>query len=114
MTAPAERWEFVATMDAVAEGELLGVETERGERVCLVNRGGTIHAVANNCTHQDFPMSDGYLLPKAGRCIIECSWHGAQFDCTTGAVLKSPAEQRLPVYRVKVEGGQIFVGGRVR
>ncbi len=109
----ADVWEFVAMLGDIPEGEVLGIETVRGERICLVNHRGTVHAVANNCTHQEFAMSDGHLLPKEGRCIIECAWHGAQFDCTSGAVLKPPAEQPLAVYRVKVEGEEIFVGGRV-
>jgi 3-phenylpropionate/trans-cinnamate dioxygenase ferredoxin subunit len=98
-------------LDDLAEGELLGVETERGARVCLVNHDGAIHAIANNCTHQDFAMSDGCLVPKRGRCIVECSWHGAQFDCITGEVLKPPASEPLPVYRVMVDDGRIFIGG---
>jgi 3-phenylpropionate/trans-cinnamate dioxygenase ferredoxin subunit len=41
-------------------------------------------------------------------------WHGAQFDCRTGAVRKGPAEDPLPVYDVKIENGKVLVGPRRR
>jgi 3-phenylpropionate/trans-cinnamate dioxygenase ferredoxin subunit len=56
-------------------------------------------------------MSEGTLLSN-GR--IECAWHGAQFDCRTGAPKHYPAEEPLPVYDVKVEDGAIWVRGRGR
>lgn len=110
----AEGFELVARVEDVPEGELVGVETERGERVCLINANGEIYAVRNNCTHQDFPMDEGVLLCTDGRCIIECAWHGAQFDCKTGAVRRGPAEDPLPVFEVKVDDGNIYVGSRTR
>ncbi|MEP6691551.1 MAG: Rieske 2Fe-2S domain-containing protein [Gemmatimonadaceae bacterium] len=106
-----ERWEPVATAGDLAEGELKAVETPSGARVCLVNQRGVIYAVANNCTHQDFPMSEGVLLPREGRCVIECAWHGAQFDCASGAVLKHPAEDPIATFDVKTENGRV-VGAR--
>jgi nitrite reductase/ring-hydroxylating ferredoxin subunit len=102
-------FEFVARIEDVPPDDLLGVETARGERICLVNCGGEVLALADNCTHQEFPMSSGVVL---GGCVIECAWHGARFDCRTGRVLKGPAEEPLPTYEVKVVDGEIFVGGR--
>lgn len=100
----------VARLSDLPDGTLLGVITAAGERVCLVNQDGEIHALGNNCTHQEFPISDGLLLPN-GR--IECAWHGAIFDCRTGAARRLPATDSLPVYAVKVENGQILVGDRL-
>jgi nitrite reductase/ring-hydroxylating ferredoxin subunit len=56
-------------------------------------------------------MSDGVLL-SGGR--LECAWHGAVFDCRTGAVKRFPATEPLPRYEVKVEDGGIYVGGLKR
>ena len=102
-------FERVARLDEVSEGSLLGVTLSSGEQVCLANDGGVIHAVSNVCTHQDFLMSDGTLLPG---CVIECAWHGARFDLVSGAVRAQPAVDPLPVYPVRVDGGEIFVGRR--
>jgi 3-phenylpropionate/trans-cinnamate dioxygenase ferredoxin subunit len=53
-------------------------------------------------------MSAGDILPDGS---IQCAWHGARFDCTTGEVKQIPATDPLPVFEVKVEGDKIFVGG---
>ncbi|HEX5436131.1 MAG TPA: Rieske 2Fe-2S domain-containing protein [Gemmatimonadaceae bacterium] len=109
---PDERgFELVARTEDVPEGALLGVVTSTGERICLINCNGELYAVRNNCTHQDFPMEDGVLLSDDG-CTIECAWHGARFDCATGAVKRWPAEDPLPVYELRVEDGGIYVGAR--
>jgi 3-phenylpropionate/trans-cinnamate dioxygenase ferredoxin subunit len=100
----------VAKVIDVPEGGLLGVVTPGGERVCLVNDRGVIRAVGDECPHQGFALSSGELV---GNGAIECVWHGARFDCRSGAVLRGPAEETLPVYEVRVSGGDVFVGPRV-
>jgi 3-phenylpropionate/trans-cinnamate dioxygenase ferredoxin subunit len=101
----------VADVEDVAEGELVSVRSPTGEPVCLVRHKGEILAVSDCCTHSEFPISDGSLRADGS---LECTWHGALFDCRTGAVLKGPAEDPLPVYAVKVEGGKVLVGPRKR
>jgi 3-phenylpropionate/trans-cinnamate dioxygenase ferredoxin component len=101
----------VADVEDIGEGQLLSVRTPGGEPVCILRHRGEIHAVSDCCTHSEFPISDGSLGPDG---TLECTWHGARFDCRTGAVLKGPAEDPLPVYDVKVERGRVFVGARKR
>jgi 3-phenylpropionate/trans-cinnamate dioxygenase ferredoxin component len=88
-------------------GELLGVTLPDGEVVCLYNDHGTIGAVGGRCTHAEFDMADGVLREDG---TIECVWHGARFDCRTGAVRRHPATEPLPVYSVRVEEGRILLG----
>jgi len=97
----------VAATSDVAEGKLLGVKLPDGTRVCLFNQRGTIGAVAGICTHAEYPMDLGTLRADG---TIECGWHGARFDCRTGAVCRPPAMDPLPVYRVRIENGRVFVG----
>jgi 3-phenylpropionate/trans-cinnamate dioxygenase ferredoxin subunit len=104
-----EGFEPVARAADLPAGALLGVKTSGGEHVCLVNDGGTIRAVSGLCSHQEFPLDDGTLLPN-GR--LECAWHGSQFDLATGAPLTPPAEEPIAVYRVTVIDGMICVGAR--
>jgi len=99
----------VANAEDVAEGDLLSVTTPSGVPVCLVRHRGELFAVSDCCTHSEFPISDGSLRPDGS---LECTWHGALFDCRTGAVRKGPAEDPLPVYEVKVEDGKVLVGPR--
>jgi nitrite reductase/ring-hydroxylating ferredoxin subunit len=102
----AELTDVAAAAD-VPDGELLGVTLPDGTSVCLYNHDGEIGAVGNVCTHAEFAMSDGVLRPDG---TIECVWHGARFDCRTGAVRRHPATDPLPVFEVKVEQGRVLVG----
>ena len=99
----------VAPVADVVEGVPLGVETPAGDRVCLVNVRGRISALHDSCTHQAFPLSAGDVLPDG---TIQCPWHGARFDCRTGAVRSGPARDPLEVYDVRVEGGTVWVKKR--
>jgi 3-phenylpropionate/trans-cinnamate dioxygenase ferredoxin subunit len=96
----------VASLSDVPEGELLGVEAE-GKRVCLSNVGGEVYAFADNCSHRDFPLSNGEVDPDD--CSVTCSWHGARFDVRTGEPLSLPATRPVPVYACRVEGGDVYV-----
>ncbi|MDQ3697427.1 MAG: non-heme iron oxygenase ferredoxin subunit [Gemmatimonadota bacterium] len=102
-------FEPLARLDDVPEGGLVPVVRSDGTRICLINLAGEVHAVSDVCTHQEFPMSQGTLLWNG---MIECAWHGARFDCRTGAAMYPPADEPLPRYEVRVENGTIFVGGR--
>jgi 3-phenylpropionate/trans-cinnamate dioxygenase ferredoxin component len=97
----------VAAASDVPEGALLGVTLPDGTPVCLYNQGGEIGALGGHCTHAEFAMADGALH---GDGTIECAWHGARFDCRTGAVRRAPAIDPLPVYAVRVEHGRVLVG----
>jgi nitrite reductase/ring-hydroxylating ferredoxin subunit len=97
----------VAAAGDIRDGELLGVTLPDGTPVCLYNQHGEIGAVGGRCTHAEFAMSDGALHDDG---TIECAWHGARFDCRTGAVRRAPAVDPLPVYAVLVEHGRVLVG----
>jgi nitrite reductase/ring-hydroxylating ferredoxin subunit len=110
MTRPAPFTDVAAVGD-VRDGELLGVTLPDGTSVCLYNWGGEIGALGGQCTHAEFAMSDGVLRDDG---TIECVWHGARFDCRTGAVRRHPATDPLPVYTVRIEQGRVCVRARMR
>ena len=97
----------VAAVRDVAEGKLLGVKLPDGTRICLYNQRGSIGAVSGTCTHAEYPMDLGTLRADG---TIECGWHGARFDCRTGAVCRPPATDPLPVYEVRIGDGRVLVG----
>lgn len=80
-----------------------------GERVCLIRRGTEVSALRDECTHQGMPLSAGEVLPDG---TIECAWHGARFDCATGALRQGPAEADVQAYDVRVEGDRVLVSER--
>ncbi len=90
----------------LAPGELRQVTLKSGVRVCVGNADGHLFAVGDKCPHSEFSLSEGALLPGG---ILECTWHGAQFDCRNGDVLKGPADEPVQVYVIKTHEGELFV-----
>ena len=75
------------------------------ERVALFNVGGTVHAIADTCSHRGGPLSEGEIEGTA----VTCPWHGASFDLQTGAALGPPAMQGVKSYQVEVKGNDVLL-----
>ena len=71
--------------------------------VCNVD--GEYYAVHDECTHECFPLSEGSLDGHTVTCML----HGASFDVRTGDVLAPPAYESLRLYRVRVDGEDIYI-----
>jgi vanillate O-demethylase monooxygenase subunit len=62
------------------------------EPVVLFRReNGKAVALEDRCCHRQAPLSMGRLLGD----IVECGYHGLQFDCS-GACVKVPSQDRIP------------------
>ncbi|HVA58851.1 MAG: Rieske (2Fe-2S) protein [Gemmatimonadaceae bacterium] len=101
----------VADLADLPEGGLMAVKNAAGEAVCLANVKGHVSAMVDCCTHAEFPLSDGVIHADG---TVECVWHGARFDCATGAACKGPAVDAVMTYDVRVEDGKILVGPKRR
>jgi len=98
------RWVKVAKAEELKPGEYRSVEIE-GELVAVFNLDGRFYAIGDVCTHDGGILTGGTV---EGR-VITCPRHGAQFDITTGEVVRMPAFEPLPTYEVRVEGGEVQV-----
>ena len=79
---------------------------ELGEHGLVVCRlAGTLHAVADNCSHRDAKLSEGRLRGA----LLTCPLHGAQFDVRTGAHQGPPASTPIPCYNITETGDSAFV-----
>ncbi|MEX2581908.1 MAG: non-heme iron oxygenase ferredoxin subunit [Gemmatimonadota bacterium] len=96
----------VATLDEIDEGGVLGVKAG-GKAVCVVRLEGEVYAFADNCSHREFPLSNGEVDPDD--CSITCEWHGARFDIRSGKALSLPATRPIPVYDCRVDGEDVLV-----
>lgn len=96
----------VAALAELPDGSVMGVEAG-GRRICLANCEGEIYAFSDNCSHRDFPLSNGEL--DVDDCTITCEWHGAAFDVRTGRALCLPATSPIETFPCRVVDGQIFV-----
>lgn len=79
-----------------------------GENICLVmTTDGELYALKDQCSHEDYPLSDGELMSDEKR--VECIYHGAKFDIASGRAVALPAIRPVKTYEVKVEGDDILV-----
>ena len=94
----------VAALAEISDGA--AVQVEVGDTpICLVNVGGTVHAIHDTCTHAYESLSGGWV--EGDR--IECPRHGAFFSVVTGEALTPPATAPLPTFRVEVRDGRVLV-----
>jgi len=103
---PATRFEAVARTGDLAENTVQAVVLSNGEKVCLVRTAAGVCALADRCSHRDFPLSAGEVTPSG---LIECSWHGAQFDPATGVMLAGPGGDDVKTYEIRVDGDTILI-----
>lgn len=112
----------LSTTDAVADGEMMRVDIG-DHQLAVANVGGEYFAFSDRCPHMNVSLSRGRLKAKT----LVCPLHRASFDITSGEKLSDPkipaprmikmvdlmAEietKNLPVYPLKEEDGQLFVG----
>ncbi len=74
------------------------------QEVALFNVDGKIYACGNTCLHRGGPLGEGRLEGN----IVTCPWHAWKYDVTTGTFMADPS-QKVPTYKTKVEGQDIYV-----
>ncbi len=94
----------VASVKDVPEGSMKAFEIGY-HRFVLCHISSGIFAVADECSHDSAPISDGELR---GEEII-CPRHGARFNVKDGSVKAPPALVPIDTYETKVEGDDIYV-----
>ena len=102
----AEAFEAVARRDEIPVGALKAVVLASGEKVCLVHTNAGLYALADRCSHRDFPLSAGEVTADG---LVECAWHGAQFDPRSGVMLTGPGGDDVPTYDVRVDHDVILI-----
>ncbi len=81
---------------------------EVGDRsVAVVRIGDDFYALGDRCSHADYSLSEGEVY--ADELAIECWKHGSTFSLETGQARSLPATQPVPVYRVWVEGDDVWI-----
>jgi len=109
----------VSKAQDIDEGGHLVVDIN-GRSVGVFHVGGEWYALLNRCPHRGGPMCEGLLVSylesdKPGevrydpsRKLLECPWHGWEFDIKTGQSYFDPARTRLRRYPVAVQSGEVI------
>jgi nitrite reductase/ring-hydroxylating ferredoxin subunit/uncharacterized membrane protein len=92
----------VARIDELSENQIKLLHVN-GRRIALARTNGRYAAFDDRCTHRGGPLADG--MTACG--IVQCPWHGSQFDVQTGQVRAGPAGESITTYRVEESDGQV-------
>ncbi|OLB60807.1 MAG: hypothetical protein AUI11_12270 [Acidobacteria bacterium 13_2_20CM_2_66_4] len=116
--ANAGKWRVEAiaapatTIDAAAVGELdvnqMKLVRAGSKRIVLARTERGHVAFDDRCTHKGGPLSDGTLACG----VVQCPWHGSQFDVASGAVEQGPAAEGIHTYDVVEHDGRIYISVR--
>jgi len=108
--ANAGKWQeetIHATSDIV---ELKNLETLKlnqmkllklnGKRIVIARTEKGIAAFEDRCSHRGGSLADGSIACE----IVQCPWHGSQFNVATGEMKAGPAKEGIKVYEIIIQG----------
>jgi uncharacterized membrane protein/nitrite reductase/ring-hydroxylating ferredoxin subunit len=76
-----------------------------GRRLVLARTKEGYVAFDDRCTHRGGSLAGGIMIGG----VVQCPWHGSQFDCRSGAVNAGPAQQPVATYSVRDKEGKIIL-----
>jgi nitrite reductase (NADH) small subunit len=111
---------LVTKLDALedAKPQLFSVA---GREIGLIRSNGAVYAVRNICPHKRAPVCRGTLrgtmLPSNPNSfvfgledrVLQCPWHGWEFDLTTGRTLCGKDSKKLALYPVTIKEDAVYV-----
>jgi nitrite reductase/ring-hydroxylating ferredoxin subunit/uncharacterized membrane protein len=104
---PVEDW-----TPALADAELVEGRPRRvtvsGVDVFVLRTDGSVHALANRCSHRGGPLHKG----RVDEDTVTCPWHLSTFRLDDGSVVRGPATAPQPGFDVRVREGMIEVRSR--
>lgn len=104
LTATAGNWVALCRLDDLQDDEMQPFEAG-SRRVVVYRLSGEVYATDNVCSHAFALLSDGWLEDG----LVECPLHGAQFDVTTGAAVRGPADCPVEKFETRIQDGMVEV-----
>lgn len=104
--ASRAEWVDVGEVATIADGRARTVSVA-GERVAIYRYGDKLSAISSVCRHQNGPLGEGRVVDG---CVV-CPWHGYQYRPQDGRS-PEPFTERVPTFRVRVDGGRVLLDPR--
>ncbi len=79
--------------------------------IFLVRIDDDFYAIGDRCSHARVSLSEGDI--DVDDCTVECWKHGSAFSLRTGEPQSLPAIKPVPVYAVRLDGGDVVVSSVV-
>jgi nitrite reductase/ring-hydroxylating ferredoxin subunit len=76
-----------------------------GERLVLARTEQGYLVFNDRCTHRGGSLAGGVII----RGVVQCPWHGSQFDCRSGKVTAGPATEPILTYQAAEQGGNVVL-----
>jgi nitrite reductase/ring-hydroxylating ferredoxin subunit/uncharacterized membrane protein len=76
-----------------------------GQRIVIGRTERGWVAFDDRCTHRGASLADGVLACD----IVQCPWHGSQFNVHTGEVNRGPADEPIATYPITVRDGRLWL-----
>ena len=95
----------ICGLDELETNQAVKVDID-GVSIALVkDAAGEVFAIGDTCTHGDISLSEGFVEDDT----LECWAHGSQFSLRTGKPITLPAYEPVPVYKVDLVDGDIYI-----
>lgn len=95
----------VCAESELGQDEAFRVELGAVAIAVVKDSSGIVHAIGDTCTHGDISLSEGFIDGET----LECWAHGSKFSLVTGMPLSLPAYEPVPVYRVTIVDGDVYI-----
>jgi nitrite reductase/ring-hydroxylating ferredoxin subunit len=112
---------YVGAVEDIPAGSRI-VVTIKGVEIGVFNVDDEFHAIADYCTHQGGPISEGEvqgtfdvdddfnLCYDSSTKVVSCPWHGWEFNVETGThVIRD--DFSLITYETAVVDGDVYIQG---
>ncbi|MGY0068969.1 Rieske 2Fe-2S domain-containing protein [Streptomyces sp. QTS137] len=103
-----EGWHRIGTVDEFPAGRPVRRTVDDVPVLVVREPGGTLHALAERCSHLAGPLSEGTV---ADGCV-RCPWHGSVFRLSDGWNVRGPATAPQPAFDTRIVDGHVEVGLR--
>lgn len=102
VSGPHADWVTVASIRELQVNQMKLVHLA-GRRVVLARTSEGYRAFDDHCTHRGGSLADGVL--SCG--VVQCPWHGSQFDVESGEVTAGPAAEPIETLEVRISGDAV-------
>jgi nitrite reductase/ring-hydroxylating ferredoxin subunit/uncharacterized membrane protein len=98
-------WHRIGPLDGFPAGRPVRRSVDDVPLVVVREDDGTIHALAERCSHLAGPLSEGTVTDGC----VRCPWHGSVFRLSDGWNVHGPATAPQPAFDTRVTGGEVEV-----
>jgi len=95
----------ICALDDLEPNQAVKVDIDGIPIAVVRDSSGAVFAIGDTCTHGDISLSEGFVEGET----IECWAHGSLFSLKSGKALTLPAYDPVPVYKVEIVDGLVFI-----